>query len=262
MASNIIVSGVDLDTYYAPHVTSNASFNTGYQVTATDIRTRYDVLSSPATVNLGARIPAIGITTSATGWSPNTDLSSIFCGNVGQYSLTVPSNATKSTTGWVSPKTWTHTVTITFANAAALTSYFFYGGRIQVSPSHTAGTAADNALSTMFSNMGTLVIYDQGHYVTGGGTILNGTVGGSNLGNTLTNFYQTNDGTPYTASSYLVRAQANAAAGSATVITVTTVLTIVTAGVISDTYTGTYTSTIQQRNHPTQTVPTFASTLV
>jgi hypothetical protein len=262
MTANIQSGGVDVDTLFAAHVTNNAANLVQYQVSGVDIQTRYDPLSNPAQANLGSRIPAVSITTSATGWSANTDLASIFCGNAGQYSLTTPANGTKSLAGWTTPRTITHTLTVTFASAAALTDYFFYGGRIQVSPSQSAGTAADTALATMFSNMGILVIYDAGHFRSGsGGTISNGSVGGSNIGTTSTLLYNTTDGTPYTATTYSVNMVANAAADSATVLTITTVLTTVTAGSVTDTYSGTYTSTIQQRNYPAQTVPTFGGTL-
>ena len=264
MPANIFSAGVDLDTLYAPFVSASPVSNIGYQVAGVDIRTRYDPLSNPAQQNLGSRIPAVNLTTSVSGWSANTNLSSIFCGNASQYSLTTPAGASQSTGGWVSPKTWTHTITISFSSAAALTNYFFFGGRIQVSASKSTGTAADNALASMFSSMGTIVIYDQGHYQTGGagGTVQNPSIGGGNVGAALTNLYTATDGSPYTASNYVMRMQANAAAGSATVLTITTVLTTVTAGTVADTYTGTYSSNIQQRNHPTQGVPGFSSSLV
>jgi len=262
MTANISSLGVDLDTLFAPHVTNNAANLTGYRVAGVDTQTRYDVLANPAQFNVSSRIPATLITTSATGWSPNTDLASIFCGNAGQYSLTTPVNGTKSTTGWTSPKVWTHTITISFASAAALTSYFFYGGRIQISPTQGAGTLADNTLSTMFSNMGALVIYDVGHYRTGtGGTILSPSTGGSTIGTSPVTIYSTTDGSPYTATTYNVSIVANAAIGSATTLTITTLLQSVTSGTIADTYSGTYTSNIQQRNYPAQAVPTFSSTL-
>lgn len=263
MPSNILSGGTDTDTLFAAFVANSPANNTGYQVSGVDIRTRYDPIANPAQQNAGARIPATGLQTSATGYSANTDLASIFCGNASQYSLTTPANGTKTyTLDWTTPKTLVHTLTITFASAAALTNYFFYGGRIQISPSQGSGTAADNTLATMFSNMGTLIIYDQGHYRTGaGGTITNAAIGGSNIGTTSTALYNTTDGSPYTATTYSVSMVANAAVGSATVLTITTTLATVTAGTVTDTYTGTYTSSVQQRNHPTQAVPTFGGTL-
>jgi len=263
MAANIQSGGVDLDTLFAPHVTNNAAGLVNYRVAGVDLQTRYDPLANPAQQNLGSRIPNTSLLTSAIAWSPNTDLAAIFCGNAGQYSLTTPAGGTKSTTGWTSPRTWTHTLTVSFASAAALTNYFFYGGRIQISPSQSAGTVADNTLATMFSNIGTIVIYDQGHFRTGsGGTVNNPGTGGSNIGTGSVSLFTANDGGVYSASTYSISMVANAAAGSATVLTITITLNIVTAGVIPDTYTGTYTSAIQQRNHPTQTVPTFGGSLV
>jgi len=262
MTANIKSANIDLDTLFAAFVTNSATYATGYRVSGVDIQTRFDPIANPAIQNAGARIPAIGIKTSSPSWSANTDLASIFCGNAGQYSLTTPAGGTQSTTGWTSPRTWTHSITISFVNAAALTDYFFYGGRIFIIPSQTSGTSADNTLLTMFSDMGSLIIYDAGHYRSGtGGTITNSGTGGSNIGTTPVALFNTTDGSPYTGSTYSVSMVANASAGSATTLTITTTLTIVTAGTISDTYTGTYTSAVQQRNHPTQSVPIFSSSL-
>jgi hypothetical protein len=264
MTTNIQSSGVDLDTLFAAHVTNNAPNPVGYQVAGVDIQNRYDVLSAPDNINAGSRVPATNIQVSTSGWTANTDLASIYCGNAAQYTLTTPANGTKTASVWTSPKTWTHTITITFANAAALTSYFLYGGRILLAPSQSAGTSADNTLATMFTGVGTIVVYDVGHYRTGAsGTISNATIGGSNIGTSSTLLYNTTDGSPYTATTYSVSMVANAAAGSATVLTITTTLAIVTAGTIADSYSGTYTSAVQQRYYaPTQTIPTFGGTLV
>jgi hypothetical protein len=111
--------------------------------------------------------------------------------------------------------------------------------------------------------MGTLVIYDQGHYRTGaGGAISFPSIGGSSIGTTAVSLYNTTDGSPYTATTYTVSMVANAAPGSSSVLTITTVLNIATAGTITDTYTGTYTSNVQQRNHSTQSLPLFSSSMV
>ena len=262
MPSNIQANGIDTDTLFAAFVANSPVNNIGYQVAGVDIRTRYDPIANPSQANAGSRIPAIGLRTSATGYAANTDLASIFCGHASQYSLTTPAGGTLSRGAWTTPRTITHTLTVTFSSAAALINYFFYGGRIQISPSKTTGTLADNTLRNMFTSMGTLIIYDTGHYRTGaGGTISNAGIGGSNIGTTLTTLYTINEGSPYSSSTYTVRMQANAPAGSATVLTVTAILSTVTAGVVADSYTGTYTSTVQQRNHPTQAVPTFGGSI-
>lgn len=256
MTSQITSASVDLDLLFAPHVT-NSSSATGVLVAGVDISSRYDIISNPDLSNAGARIPAINLTGIG-----GINLASIFCGNASQYSLTTPSGGTQSTTGWTSPKTWTNTIVVTFANATALTNYFYYGGRIQISPTQSVGTVADNTLAAMFSSMGTLVIYDQGHYRTGvGGAISFPSVGGANIGTTGISLFNITDGSPYTATSYTVSMVANAAAGSSTILTITTVLTIATAGTIADTYTGTYTSNVQQRNHSTQSLPLFSSSM-
>lgn len=259
MTSSIQSQGVDLDILFAPHVSANAANPVGYKVLGTDIQSRYDPLSNPAQQNLGSRIPAVVPVTSAPGWSANTNLSTIFCGNSGQYSLTTPAGGFISTTGWTTPKTWTHTVTATFTSAAALANYFFYGGRLQVSGSQTTGTAADNALSSMFTGVGSIIIYDVGHFQSGasGGLLVNPGIGGTNVTGSNTTMYIGTEGNPYNASTYtisLVLAAPNQ-------LRITIVLSTVTAGVTPDTYVGTYTSVVQQRNHPTQAAPTLSSTL-
>jgi hypothetical protein len=263
MPANILSSSVDLDTLFAPFVASVVPQVTGYQVSGVDIRTRYDPLAAPDRINAGARVPPTSLTTSASGFAASTDLASIFCGNVSRYSLTTPANGTKATPGgWTTPTTWCHTITMTFASATALTNYFYYGGRILIAPSKVSGTAADNALVTMFASMGTLAIYDTGHYQTGpGGVLTNASIGGSNIGTSSTNLYNIATGGVYTSTTYGVSMVANGAIGLATAITITTILDTVTAGSVADTYTGIYTSNIQQRNHPTQSVPAFTSVM-
>ncbi len=264
MTANYSQTGTDLDSLFAAHVTNNAAYPLAFQVGGVDIQTRYDPLINPANANAGSRLPAVGYSTSSPSWPADTNFSNIFCGNAGQYSLTTPAGGTKtSVTGWTSPRTWTHTLTITFANAGALGTYFFYGGRILIMPSQSAGTVADNTLATMFSNIGTIVIYDSGHYRTGAaGTVQNPTVGGSGIGTTPTAMFTCNDGSPYSSSTYNISMVANGAPGSATALTITIVLALVTGGTVVDTYTGAYTSAVQQRNYPAQTVPTFGGTLV
>lgn len=260
MPSNILVNGVDTDTLFAAFVTNSPANNTGYQVSGTDIRTRYDIIANPAQANAGSRVPATGFLVSTTGYTADTDLASVFCGNASQYSISTPANGTRtSTAGWTAPRTWTHTLTVTFANAAALTNYFFLGGRIQITPSQSAGNANDTALAGMLTSVGTLIIYDQGHYRTGaGGTIVNAGTGGSNIGTTSTSLYTVSQGL-YTDVSYAVTMVADAAAGAATVLTITITLNLATS--VSTVYTGTYTSTVQQRNHPSQAVPTFGGSM-
>ena len=262
MTANIQKAGTDLDTLFAAHVTNNAANATGYQVAGVDIQTRYDPLSNPAQANVGARIPATNITTSATGYSANTDLASIFTGNAGQYSLTTPASGTGTHVTFTSPITMTHAITVTFASAAALTNYFYYGGRILLSASQSAGTVADTDLAALLSAIGTIIIYDAGLFQSGGstGTITNATTGGSNVGTGSIALFNATEATLYTANTYAISMNANAAAGSATTLTINIVLTIVTHGTIADSYTGTYTSTVQQRNYSTQTVPTFSHT--
>jgi len=263
MTANIQYKGSDLDNIYENPILGAAGSNVGYQVATVDIAGRYTSLANVTTGNgnIAARIPPTGILTSA-----GTDLSSIFAGKPSNWSLTTPLNPVH--VGFTSPITLTHTFTVTFGSAAALTSYFNYGGRIIIGPSQSAGTVADTDLAAMFTQVGTFIFYDVGNYITGAGSgvvLNNSAIGGSNIGTTLTTVLTATEATLYTGNTYVVRIQANAASGSATILTISAILTIVTHGTIADTYTGTYTSNIQQRNYsgsvtPTQTAPTFATT--
>jgi len=264
MTANIQYQGNDLDNIYENPILGAAGSNVGYQVATVDIAGRYTSLANVTTGNgnIAARIPPTGILTSA-----GTDLSSIFAGKPSNWSLTTPLNPSHPGP-FNSPQTFTHTFTVTFGvTPAALTNYFNYGGRIIIGPSQSAGTAADTDLQLMFTQIGTFILYDVGHYITGAGAgvvLNNPTIGGSNIGTSLTTILTATEATTYTGNTYVVRIQANAAAGSATVLTISTILTIVTHGTIGDLYSGTYTSNIQQRNYsgsvtPTQTAPTFAT---
>lgn len=265
MPANISYKGTDLDSLFDTPKTGLTLASIGFQVAGTDIVTRFTGLAyrSAAAGNLGSRIPPTGILTSA-----GTDLSNIFAGNSSQYSITSLAAVTGAALSVGATVSRTHSFSLTFASAAELTNYFLYGGRIQITAAntgtYTAGTA-NALLQTMLASMGTLIIYDAGHYRTGaGGTVNNAATGGSNIGTTSTLLYTLTDGSPYSASTYTVTMIANAAVGSATVLTITIVLTLVQSGTVADSYAATArTSTIQQRNYsgvvtPTQSAPTYA----
>lgn len=264
--SNIFYQGTNIDSIYETPRLGTATTNRNYLVSGVDIADRYTALAnvSIANGNIATRVPSTGILL-----SNGTDLSSIFAGNPGQYTVSTLTTQSSSTVRTVtSTSTFTHSFTCTFASAAALTNYFNFGGRIQITASNAgsfgAGTA-DLLLQNALSSIGTIVIYDVGHYRTGaGGTVNNAGVGGANLGTTSTTFYTLNIGAPYGTSSYVVTAVANAAAGSATVLTITITLTLVKSGTIDDVYSGTRSSVIQQRRYsgvvpPTQSAPTYAT---
>jgi hypothetical protein len=270
MTANIQYKGTDLDSIYETPRLGAARANVNYQVAGTDISNRFTDLAATtqANGNLATRIPSTGIITSA-----GTDLSSLFAGNPGQYStttLTTQSGSTALSVG--TTKTLTHQFTVTFASAAALTNYFTYGGRIMITAANTGGAGtADSTLATMLSSMGTFVILDAtnagsvGHYRTGaGGTVNNPTIGGTNIGTSSTLLYTLTDGSPYTSSNYTITMVADAAAGSARILTITCVLTLVQSGTIADSYSGTRTSQITQRNYsgavtPTQSAPSYST---
>lgn len=267
MTANIQYKGTDLDSIYENPILGAATTTRNYQVSGVDISGRYTALANVTTGNgnIATRIPPTGILTSA-----GTDLSSIFAGAPGQYSTTTLATATSSTTKTIgATQTLTHVFTVTFASAAALTNYFTYGGRIQIAAANTGtftANTADAKLQTMLASMGTMIIYDVGHYRTGaGGTVNNAAVGGQNIGTTSTSLYSLTDAAPYGSCTYTISMVANAVAGSATVLTFTITLTLVQGGVVSDSYAGVRTSTIQQRNYsgvvtPTQSAPTYTLT--
>lgn len=263
MTVNIDYFGTDLASIFETPAQGTVHANVLYLANGTDIAATFTNLSSVSTANgnIASRIPPSGVLLTT-----GTDLSSVFAGASSNYSLTTPLAPTHA--GFTSPVTLTHTFTVTFASAAALTNYFKYGGRITLGPTQGTGTAADTDLAAMFTQIGKVIIYDAGTYISGAGAgvvINSGTTGGSNIGVTQTTLITATEATTYTSNTYVVKITANAATGSATVLTITAILSIVTNGTVVDSYTGTYTSTIQQRNYsgvvtPTQAAPTFATT--
>lgn len=272
MTSNISYKGTDLDSIYevprlgAPAPNTNISSQIAAPVSSTigDIATRYSAIAASSVVNgnIATRIPPTGIITSA-----GTDLSSIFVGNPGQY--TVSTGLNPSHTGFASPITLTHTFTVTFSTSIALTDYFTYGGRIIIIPSQSTGTTADTNLQGMFSQINSFILHDTANYITGPGTgvILNNqTIGGQEIGTTQLTLITATEPTLYTSNTYVIKVQADAGAGLSRILTFQIVLTIAQHGTITDTYTGTYRSTIDQRNYsgvvtPIQPVPTFLTTI-
>ena len=222
MPANISYKGTDLDSIFETPRVGTAAANTNYQVAGVDISNRFTALAarSEAGGNAGARVPPTGILTSA-----GTDLANLYAGAPGQYSVTSLASITGAALTVGATVARTHSFTLTFASAAALTNYFTYGGRIQITAANTGTYSAGSAnalLQTMLSSMGTLIIYQTGHYRTGaGGTVNNAATGGSNIGTTSTLLYTLTDGSPYGASTYTVTMVANAAAGSATTVTLT-----------------------------------------
>ena len=260
MTANIQYKGTDLDNIFENPILGAATSARNFKVAGVDISSRYTALANVTTGNgnIAARIPPTGILTSA-----GTDLSSIFAGKPSNWALTSPLVPTH--VGFTSPTTLTHTFTVTFASNQARLDYFYYGGRLILTPGQSGGSTADTDLLLMFNQIGSTVIYDTGHYITGTGTgvtVSNSGLGGANVGTTAIQFLSATEGTLYTGNTYVINANVNAAG---TILTISIILSIVTHGTIVDTY-GTYTSLVQQRNYngsvtPTQAAPTFATTV-
>lgn len=267
MTANIQYKGTDIDSVYETPKIGAAATDRNYQVAGVDISNRFTALSSATEGdgNISTRIPPTGILHSA-----GTDLSSTFVGNPGQYSVTTLATPSSSSTLSIGATSYLeHQFNVSFSNAAALSAYFEYGGRILISASNVGSFSpgsSDAALQTTLASMGTLVIYDTGHYITGtSGTVNNPTLGGSNLPNNSVRMFTLADSAPYSTSSYIVDILPNAPAGSASVLTVTITITLAQAGASADTYNGTRTSQVQQRNYsgsvtPTQSSPTYTQT--
>jgi len=266
MTANIKYKGTDLDTLYQG-ILGTALANVSWQVSGTDISNRYTAITSTSAANgnLGQRIPATGILTSA-----GQDMSSLFAGNIAMYTLNSGVVSPSHAGPFDSPITMTHIFTVTFASNAELLSYFLYGGRIILTPTQTAGspTAADTSLTAMFTQIGSLVIWDTGCYITGTGTGITVTsTGGSTVtGSQVTILSGVESGTYASNSSYIVKMQLTAT----NVITVTANLALTTHGTVADTYNGTYNSRVDQRNYTgassggppsNQTAPTIATTV-
>jgi len=268
MTANIQYKGTDIDNIYETPRLGAARANSNYQVSGVDISNRFTDLAAVSIPNgnIATRIPPTGILTSS-----GTDLSSLYAGNPGQYSITTLTTQSSSTLRTVgATQTLTHQFTVNFPNAAALTNYFTYGGRILITAANSgsfAGGSADANLQAMFASMGTLVIYDQGVYRTGaGGVVNNPTQGGQVIGAGFATLFTLTDGSPYSSSNYVVSMSGTGQnAGSVFVLTFSCVLTLVQSGATPDTYSGTRTSTVQQRNYsgavtPTQAAPTYSTT--
>ncbi len=134
-----------------------------------------------------------------------------------------------SSARWAGSHTVEHSITFTNANQAR---YFFNaGGKIQINITRTtnagaAATSKDTSVSDLITAMGDFHIKSQQSSRSGSGETL--TTDGLNIGfNDLTTSYQTimeltQDSGSYTSMNIKLEAKADAAAGSATVVTVRT----------------------------------------
>lgn len=257
MPSNIKANGVDLDTLFAPHVVNDAAYATGYKVGGVDISNRYDPLANAANQNKGSRIPALGIKTTNSSWPDNTDLASIFCGNILQYS-TAASLTSSTTTGWGSISQLIHEVSVTFATAQARSDFFFFGGRIILSASRTGGTVSANntAFSNMLANAGMINFYDAGTYATGTGTVA-ASIGNSSLTSSFQQIYFTTSSALYSNDYYKIEVRTS----SSNVLLFRMTFQNGGAGFVADTLNGTLTSNVAHRRYPAQAAPAVANTI-
>jgi len=267
MASNLQLSGVDMDGFFAARV-NTAGANVGYQVAGSDIATRYEPISS-ANYTLSASTPTVFI---GQRMSPNTNFQSVgsdlinkFCGNNALYSTSTP---TMSPPIVARTSSWTGTVnfsfTATWGSTANFVSFWNAGGRIQVSISRTGGSAitGNTAITNMLNSMGTAVIADTATYITGAGTnsiTPSLRYGGTNAPSTITTVTQiAGQSSPY-AGDLLRVAIRTITAQTQLQITVNVVSS--DSGVIFDPIDGTLTPTVQSRVYGgASTSPTFAVT--
>lgn len=213
------------------------------------------------------------VPTVPSSFGPN-DVSSIFATLLNMTDIATPSNTNVSVTGWQvfnSEKQFIHTITVTFSNAQALIDYFNAGGEIYLYPAYMPpGVGFDQYLYILFDGFRKVTISGTNTSVTFPGysnytPILNSTVGGKNIGTTEVLLFRTNyprgegPGLEAITNSYSVYLKANAAVGSATVLTIRTVLQI-PAGSFN-TYSNTYSSTIKYRYSTLAPIPTFSGVL-
>jgi surface protein len=226
------------------------------------------VTKSVAKYTYNFSVPAV-----PSSFGPN-DVSSIFATLLNMTDIATPSNTNVSVTGWqvFSPeKQFIHTITVTFSNSQALIDYFNAGGEIYLYPAYMPpGVGFDQYLNALFDGFRKVTISGTNTSVAFPGytnypPILNSTVGGKNIGTTEVLLFRTNyargegPGFGSITNSYSVYLKANAAVGSATVLTIRTVLQIPVGSF--NTYSNTYSSTIKYRYSTLAPIPTFSGVL-
>jgi PKD repeat protein len=226
------------------------------------------VTKSVAKYTYNFSVPAV-----PSSFGPN-DVSSIFATLLNMTDIATPSNTNVSVTGWQvfnSEKQFIHTITVTFSNAQALIDYFNAGGEIYLYPAYMPpGVGFDQYLYLLFDGFRKVTISGTNTSVAFPGytnypPILNSTVGGKNIGTTEVLLFRTNyargegPGFGSITNSYSVYLKANAALGSATVLTIRTVLQIPVG--TFNTYSNTYSSTVKYRYSTLAPIPTFSGVL-
>jgi hypothetical protein len=247
--------GTDLDNIFELRVGEIGTL-VDYRDVGWDLGDRYSTLTA-ATVedgNIGTRVPLLQDYN-----NQGVDFSAIFVGNPSQYTV--------STLGTVSgggsaqgPGLYMLSWVLSFSSAQALTDYFTFGGRFIISASLQGGsTIEDEIIRVAWETMGSLIIYDQGCYLTGaGGTLETGT-GGLAIGTTPIELYSLPLNAPYSASTFRIYVSANNNAGLATTITIQVQLDLSEP---DTSLMGTRYLDLQQRNYagvvpPTQDVPVY-----
>jgi hypothetical protein len=236
-------NGVDLDSLFELGDTGAPA--TGYLNNGQNLADRYQALARDQ------QIPDIDYENNG------TNLSQIFMGNAGQYTLT---NNRLNITRTIP---WNGNIdarfTVTFSNVTARTNFFTFGGRIKISGSRTGGssTPKNTDWSNILAAMGTIEL---GKTATYTGTSQTSTVGSDDLTGTDQVIYNgSNTGSGVYAENDLI---VYARSTSSNVVDFRILLRDQDIGdpTVDENVDGTLTFDVDERRHPTQSAPTYTLT--
>lgn len=243
MASNYLISGVDLDDFFELRGGgSQAPIGEGddYFVNGVDLRDRYlGINDSDALVG-----PSTGVYA-----SNDKDLGEIFGANSSRYIVENKLTSTRST-GWNTQVI--HEWTITFSSSTARTDFFTYSGQVRVSSSRSGGSShgANTEWTAMLSSMGTINFEKTETNSTGSGTETS--IGDDDLTGTYQTVFSIQGTGAYTSQLYRLQARED----STTIIRMRAIYDEAEPETID----GTLISDIDQRRLDTLTSATYSTT--
>lgn len=233
--SNYFVNGVNLDTFYLPRETVKRP-NVQYASASVDLSQRYESLKR------SQRIPHTPY------YSSSTNFSDLFMGNPIQYSVTNRLSNSR-TSQWFN--SLTYDVNVTFSSLSHYNEFFFYGGRIRISASHTnTSTSKNNSWNQLLSNAGVIEISEVETYRND--SILVSSVGATNVSSSLTTVYNLTSGL-YTDNYYRIRIRRV----SNTVLNIQVIFYDGISGTIDEPVAAATSCFVAERRHPTVGVPTY-----
>jgi len=241
MASNYKHLSEDFDDLFAPRATTKRA-DVGYKTAGTDISNTYEKLGRDQ------QIPNIGYS------QTSTDLATLFMGNVSQYS-TASKLTSQRTTAWNTKLI--HEWTTTFLSSTARLEFFKFGGRVMWSATRTGGSATSKNTSwtNLLSSAGNIELGKTNTYKNG--TTTTSVIGLDDLTNAYQTLYTEAGSGSYTGNSITIRAKVV----NTHSVTMQAIFDDGTSGTVDEDVDGTLTSTIDERRHPSQTTPTFRTSI-